>query len=89
MALRLRSVNALMVRGTSAKVRQGIFLYLLALGEEGSEHDCPRCLQKLATKVCFGHGALNGDWLAILVITTEGEFHQCPDGRYNIGKVGH
>ena len=62
-------------------------MYVPALGEEGSEHDCPRSLQNLATKVCFGHGALNGDWLAIILIsiiacyiTTEGEFRQCPLG---------
>ena len=55
-------------------------MYVPALGEEGSEHDCPRSLQNLATEICFGDGALNGDWLAIIVVTTEGEFHQCPLG---------
>ena len=68
---------------------RGIFLYVPALGEEGSEHDCPRSLQSLATKVCFGHGALNGDWLAVVTITADGELRHRPNGTSNISKVGH
>ena len=66
-------------------------LYLLALGEEGSEHNGARIHEVLATEVCFGHGGIDGDWLApaALVIATDGEFHQRPDGKYNISKVGH
>ena len=34
---------------------EGIFLYLLALGEEGSKHDGARNAKLLLTKVSFKH----------------------------------
>ena len=52
--------NALMVKNISG-VGQGIFLYLLALGEEGSEHDGARSVQVLAAEVSFGRAGLHRD----------------------------
>ena len=54
-------------------------MYVPALGEEGSEHDCPRSFQNLATKVCFGHGALNGDRLAVGAFNDDGTPDSQPD----------
>ena len=67
-------------------VGQGIFLYLLALGEEGSEHDGARSTQMLPAEVSFGHGGLDGDRLAPGCIAADGEFLHRPDGKMNISR---
>jgi hypothetical protein len=38
-----------------------LFLYVLALGKEASEHDCTRHSQALGAKVSFSHEGLHGD----------------------------
>ena len=54
-----------MADAISVKVEQGVLLHLLALGEEGSEHDGARSAKVFATEVSFGHGGLDGDRLAV------------------------
>ena len=54
-------------------VRHWIFLDLLALGNEGTEHDGTGSTQILATEVGFRHRTLNGDGLAIAKVTADGE----------------
>ena len=73
-----------MEKSISAKVGQGIFLYLLALGEEGSEHGGARRTKVLATEVSFGHVCLDGHRLAPIIITTDGKCFHRPDGTTNI-----
>ena len=63
-------------------------MYLLALGEEGSEHDGTRDTQILVTEVSFSRGGLDGDRLAPGVITADGEFLHRPNGETNISKGG-
>ena len=57
-----RVVNALMARiYIYQRGEDGVFLYLLALREEGSEHDGARRSQPFAAEVCFSHVDLHGD----------------------------
>ena len=47
------------------RLDRGYFFNLLALREEGSEHDGARSHEVLATEVGFGHGGLDGDRVAV------------------------
>ena len=54
-------------------------MHLLALGEEGGEHDGARSTQLLVAEVSFGNGGLNGDRRSFFVgVAREGELRQRP-----------
>ena len=54
-----------------------MFLYVPALGEEGSEHDCTGSLQTCATEIRCCHGGLNGDRRKTgRIISSEGQAFQ-------------
>ncbi len=79
--LRSKLVIALMARKTaSANVRQRIFWFLLALGEEGSKDDA-RSTQMLAAEVSFAHSGLDRDGCAPGFITADGELRCLPTSK--------
>ena len=55
--------NALMAEAISAKVGQGIFLHLLALGEESCHNNGARDAQPFAAEVGFSHIRFHGGGL--------------------------
>jgi hypothetical protein len=64
-------------------VHHRLFLYVLALWKEASEHDCTRHSQALVAKVSFSHEGLHGDWLARCFFTTESDLQKRQTVRNN------
>ena len=62
---------------------EGVFLYLPALGEEGSNDDGPRNTQLFAAEVGFGHVRLHGDCLLV----AKGDGRHRPIGADAISKL--